>query len=81
MSQLPEGPWAPRVTPHRSKTSEEAKEAPPGESSFQKQIGQLVSETDLLNLYVVFCYFKCRNRSKCSSLTLGSLSFSKRLRS
>lgn len=42
------------------------------------QIGWLVSETDFLNLYVDFCYFKRINRSKRSSLTLASVHFSKR---
>lgn len=60
------------------KLAEQTKEAPLGERSFQMQIGQLVSETDFLNLYVDFCNFKCINRSKCSSLTLASVYFSKR---
>lgn len=42
------------------------------------QIGWLVSETDFLNLYVDFCYFKRINCSKCSSLSLASVHFSKR---
>lgn len=60
------------------KLTEQTKEAPQGERSFQMQIGRLVSETHFLNLYVDFCYFKCINRSKCFSLTLASVYFSKR---
>lgn len=37
--------------------------------SFQMQIGRLASETDLLNFYVDFCYVKCIQCSKFSSLT------------
>ena len=60
------------------KLTEQTKEAPPGERSFQMQIGRMVSETDFLNLYVDFCYFECINHSKCSSPTLASVYFSKR---
>lgn len=42
------------------------------------QMGWLVSETDFLNLYVDFCYFRCINCSKRSSLTLASVYSSER---